>query len=124
MKGQRSPFSTAHKIGSLLLMLALLWLSVSTPFVYRFQQQQKAAKAALTHEKGSDADEDSGNPLSNTNEEKTESGVSMPQEYLHEPIHLHHPLALLDLQYHSYAQDDFVAFHPEFITPPPDAGQF
>lgn len=124
MKGQRSAYSTAHKIGSLLLMMALLWLSVSTPFVYRFQQQQKAVKASLALEKGSSTEEDSGNPLSNTNEEKTESGVAMPQEYLHEPIHIHHPFGFVNLQYHSYAQDDFVAYHPEFITPPPDAGQF
>ncbi|GAB4092979.1 hypothetical protein [Flaviaesturariibacter terrae] len=119
MNGTRTPYTNAHKIGSLLLMLALLWLSVSTPFVYRFQKEQKAARASVAMEK-STADDDS-NPLSNSNEEKTESGVSMPQEYLHEPLHFDHPSAAISLQYASYQQDDFVAWHPEFITPPPDS---
>ncbi|TCZ64701.1 hypothetical protein [Flaviaesturariibacter aridisoli] len=119
MKRNRSSYTTAQKIGSVLLMIALLWLTVSIPFVYRFQQQQKAIKASIALEKS--ADDDSGNPLSNTNEEKCESGVSMPSEYLHEPLHIEHPSGALSLQYHSYEQDDFVAFHPEFITPPPDA---
>ncbi|RYY89638.1 MAG: hypothetical protein EOO15_05690 [Chitinophagaceae bacterium] len=123
MKGTRSGYTMAHKVGSVLLMLALLWLSVSIPFVYRFQEQQKIAKASMAVE-NADHSADDTNPLTNTNEEKVESGVSMPQEYLHEHLHLHHPIDPVSLQYHSYAQDDFVAFHPEFITPPPDTDLF
>jgi hypothetical protein len=106
-----------HKAGSLLLIVALLWLTICTPFVYRYQQQAKAEKAALVDCGAGDED---GTPLNNTNEEKAESGFSLSQEYLHDHFHYTHPESSSSIQFAHYAQDAFIAWHPEFITPPPD----
>src|SRR5215217_3113876 len=107
-------YSPLHRISSLLMMLALLWLSVCTPFVYAAQKGVKA-----TTEQQADCDEDA--PLTNTNEEKSEGGISLPQEYLHEPLHLHHPVVADRFEFHRYAADAHVSYHPDLISPPPDA---
>jgi hypothetical protein len=116
---QKTPsFTIAHKIGSLLLMLALLWLSVSTPYVYRFQQKVKAEKQAQTNA----PDEDSEGSLNNNiNEEKSESGPNTLQEYLHEPLHLEHPSLAQVNEYGHFEQKASIAYHPELISPPPEA---
>jgi hypothetical protein len=110
-----------QQIGSFLLMLALVWLSVCTPYVYKFQQKVKLEKQAVA-DAGADTDsEDGGNPLTNTNEEKSESGPNTLQEYLHEPLHLEHPSMEQINEYGHFEQKASVAYHPELISPPPEA---
>ena len=87
------------------MMLALLWLTASLPFVYAAQQEQHASASGQ---------------LSNTTEEKTESGTGSLSEYLHD----HDP----DTEYESfsfiYNWHDHVllydVFHGELISPPPE----
>ncbi len=93
------------------MMLALAWLTVSTPFVYASQQQVAAQKAADT--KGS-------NPFANTTEEKTESGPNTLSEYLHD-AHEHFQYVPAQQQNHKcHSSDLYYAFHPELISPPPE----
>jgi len=113
---QETPF--LKQVISLLMTLLLLWLTVCTPYVYRYQQlskEQVSSFQALEE----NADEDNA-PLSNTNEEKAETGPTFAQEFLHEAHPIDHPFTLAIRTFGYFAQDDFVAFHPEFITPPPD----
>ena len=64
--------------------------------------------------------DDNSNPLSNSNEEKTESGVNTLSEYLHE-IHItNQPVSILDKYYKCHSSDLYFAFHPELISPPPE----
>ncbi|RYY98495.1 MAG: hypothetical protein EOO11_07885 [Chitinophagaceae bacterium] len=114
MHTRKHTYNLLHRVSSLLMMLALLWLSVCTPFVYAAQLDVKAAT-----EQQADADDNA--PLTNTNEEKTESGTSLLQEYLHEPLHLHHHFDTDIAEFHRYAADDHVSYHPEFVAPPPEA---
>lgn len=100
-------------------MIALLWLTVSIPFVYSFQQEVKkeAAKQIIPSEERTD---DNSNPLSNTNEEKTEGGVNTLSEYLHE-LHLleHHFITIVSF-YKLHPSDLYLAYHPELVIPPPE----
>jgi hypothetical protein len=119
MRQTASTFNPLQKIGSLLLILALVWLSVSTPYVYRFQQKTKTEKQAITAENETDCEE--GGLLNNTNEEKAESGPNTLQEFLHEPHHLEHPSIEQVNEYGHFEQKASVAYHPELISPPPEA---
>lgn len=114
---KRSTQRTSYgKIASVLLMvLALLWLSVSTPFVYASQQSKVVKSAAATN---SDADDSA--PLSNTNEEKSETGVNTLSEYLHD-THTEGYTSAPVIQYHKcHPSDLYFAFHPELLSPPPE----
>jgi hypothetical protein len=74
-------FSLKHIISALLMVVALLWLTISVPFVYAAQQAQQEEV-----QKQSSNCEDN-NPLANTIEEKNESSVNTLSEYLHD-LHL------------------------------------
>lgn len=104
------------------MMMALLWLTVCTPFVY--ESQQRFAKQMLLGDVTSDMganEEDSTNPLSNTNEEKKPSGGnSFSEEYLH---HHHSEDFFLSFfsQFHkSENARVYNAFHGELLVPPPN----
>lgn len=122
MKRIKKPYSVFQLASAILMILALLWLTVSTPFVYANQQQ--LAKQMQLGDSTTDLgcnEEEAGNPLGNTNEEKKPSGSnSFSEEYLH----------------HHYAEDLFIspisqfhknenasvynAFHGEVHVPPPN----
>lgn len=113
------PIYTFRQMASSILMLAMLtWLTVCLPFV---NQSQKAGKAQTEQTDGSEAESDGTNPLSNTNEEKSESGTSLLAEYLHEVSHLEHNFITLTTFYKCHPSALYIAFHPELVIPPPEA---
>ena len=101
------------------MMFLLLWLTVSTPYVYSFQQEVKKemAKQSSSAEKNNNADS---NPLSGTNEEKTESGTNTLSEYLHDLEAIEHHFILLTSFFKCHPSDLYLAYHPEMIIPPPE----
>ena len=94
------------------MIMALAWLTVSLPYVYKAQQIYKQ----ISKEKSA---EDS-NPLTNTTEEKNESGVNTLNEYLHETADLHQPIMLLQNIIKCNPTDLYFAYHPELLSPPPE----
>ena len=108
--------SFKEKVYSVLMLLALAWLTVSLPFVYAQQQAQKEITQKQC--KATSADDDS-NPLTNTTEEKTSTSNTL-SEYLHTVHITEHPSLLVVKSYNSHASDLYLAFHPELICPPPD----
>ena len=106
------------KVSAILMMLALLWLTVSTPFV--FASQQKAAEYHKMVDNDIPANEEESNPFGNSTEEKAPSGVSLSEEYLHD----HHSsdyYFMLASQFHKFEDVDiYVAFHGEMLVPPPN----
>jgi hypothetical protein len=97
---------------TLLMLFALTWLTISLPYVYESMQLQRQIEK---QEKQDD------NPLSNTNEEKTESGVPAISEYLHDAQPVVSHFILLTKAYKCHSSDLYFAFHPELISPPPEA---
>ena len=121
MKVTTKTYNTCNKLSAICMILALLWLTISAPFVLAGQQelakQDKMAKAA-TPLAGSE--EDTANPFGST-EEKAPSGNSFSEEYLHD----HHKSdysSSLSLQYHKCENaGTYIAFHGELLVPPPNA---
>ena len=101
------------------MLLALVWLTVCLPVVYAHQQLQKQHALAQQIEVPADSDT---NPLSNTTEEKAGNSInSLSEEYLHEHYHSEHEGMLVKKYYKCHASDLYFAFHPELISPPPNA---
>jgi hypothetical protein len=100
------------------MMLALVWLTVSTPFVYAAQEQVNSV--GTIQDISTDIDDES-NPFANTTEEKTESGGNTLSEYLHD-MHQHlQYIAVVEKYSKCHPSDLYYAFHPELISPPPEA---
>lgn len=97
------------------MIATLLWLTVSTPFVFKAQQEQK--KEIQNQSKQND----STNPFANTTEEKNESSVNTLSEYLHEPPALENNFIVLTTLYKLYSSKIYLAHHPELLSPPPEA---
>ena len=108
-------YSTRQIFSGLFMIVTLLWLTVSTPFVFKAQQEQK--KEA----RGQSKQSDNTNPFSNTTEEKNESSVSTLSEYLHEPPALENNFIVLTTLYKLYSSKIYLAHHPELLSPPPEA---
>jgi hypothetical protein len=101
------------------MMLALLWLTVSTPFIFRAQQQLAATEKKANTSSSTDKEEESSNPLNNTTEEKAPSGSNTLNEYLHDAAWLQHPSPLVAIHNTSHTADTYTAFHGELTGPPP-----
>ena len=99
-------------ISSLFMIIALLWLTVSTPFVFASQQAQQKE---IQKQAGTDK-----TPLSTTTEEKNESSVSTLSEYLHDLNSMSHHFIVLTRIYKCHTSDLYYAYHPELLSPPPE----
>ena len=117
-KAKPTYYLLKHQLSSVLMIIALVWLTVSTPYVYA---AQTAKHAPVSQNCDNQQDEECPNPLTNTTEEKTESGVNNLSEYLHEAHILEHGFTIIEKYEKCHADDLYFAYHPELISPPPDA---
>ena len=103
------------------MILALLWLTVSIPFVNASRQAlaHQEHKALATSDTAND--EQSTNPFGNTTEEKAPCGSSsLSEEYLHDH-HSHDPFFVVVSQFHKCENaGTYNAFHGELLVPPPN----
>ncbi|MEI6947904.1 hypothetical protein V9K67_11970 [Paraflavisolibacter sp. H34] len=113
MKGSLS----IQKIASaIFLMFLLAWLTVSTPFIYSSQQIKKELAKKQCEKVNCD------DPISRTTEEKAESGINTLSEYLHEHGVPERGMTMLIVRYFKcHPADLYFAFHPELLSPPPEA---
>ncbi len=99
------------------MLLALIWLTISLPFVNEARQ----ATLKTTSQKNTDTKRSSDNPLVNYIEEKTPSPNILSGEYLH------HREEQIDLpgdklnHTHHHSYDVYIAFYGELLYPPPEA---
>ncbi len=122
MKNNRKQYSIFQSVIAVFMILALLWLSISTPFVFASQQElAKHSKVANAQSPVSATEDESANPFGNSTEEKAPSGNTFSEEYLHD----HH---IADLFFSIASQshkcenaDIYNAFHGELLVPPPNA---
>lgn len=117
MQVTANPFGTIHRCSSLLMMLALVWLTVSLPVVAR--AQRVLAEKTQTEQSGGLNEEDNSNPLSGATEEKTPSPNTL-SEYLHEMAQLRHPVSALNRSYMQLHSSLYIAYHGELLVPPPN----
>lgn len=125
MKKGFNTYQLKHQFISILMLVTLMWLTVSTPFVYASQMQSEEQHTLLSQSSQDDdsEDEQTCTPLgSNTTEEKTSNSVnSLSEEYLHLDSELFHlaELSLNHTRYHTVSE--YVAFHGELLCPPPNS---
>lgn len=106
-----------------LMVLALLWLTVSLPFVNDARQLlsgEKSLVVASLEDNPVEGSEEA-NPIAGSVEEKAPSNASVLEEYLHhydEAFSMDNP-QLSHLDNRSY--DLYIAFHGELLSPPPEA---
>ncbi|MEO6253981.1 MAG: hypothetical protein ABIO79_11775 [Ferruginibacter sp.] len=121
MKKSRKIYSGYQLFSAVIMILALMWLTVSTPFVLASQQE-----VAKQHKMEKPAPplagcEEESNPLGNNTEEKTPPGsTSLSEEYLHH-YHITTHFLIEVSQYHKNENSDtYIAFHGELLVPPPN----
>ena len=122
MNKNRKPYQLTEALSAVFLILALLWLTVSLPFVYESQQQlAKHSKSVSDQFPQQGNEEEAANPFGNTTEEKAPStNVSVSEEYLHEH---HTPDNFMSIASRNHKCENsgiYNAFHGEVHVPPPN----
>jgi hypothetical protein len=122
MNRTKNIFKLENKAAAIFMVIALLWLTVSMPFVNAVQQQQQAYANSLATDEEAPCPDDTTttNPFGNSTEEKAESGSGTLSEYLHHMHELIHPAGLSHQHNGSHDADVYVAFHGEMLCPPPN----
>ncbi|RYY55464.1 MAG: hypothetical protein EOO09_10295 [Chitinophagaceae bacterium] len=108
------------------MMLALLWLTISAPFVFAGRQKIAAEKKISQlakqqqEEDTSESKQSSCNPFGNNTEEKAPSTVNLTEEYLHHSDDLFHAVELFLSHHPAPSADEYISFHGEMLCPPPN----
>ncbi|MFT3700751.1 MAG: hypothetical protein QM802_00150 [Agriterribacter sp.] len=99
------------------MILTLLWLTVSTPFILSVQKELSKPTASACSDNTSM--EEDANPFSGLNEEKSSSSTTF-SEYLHEPFHL--PTINVPELVHNGSAGViiYIAHYGELVSPPPE----
>ena len=122
MKTNRKTYSVFQLCSATFMILALMWLTVSTPFFIASQQdvaRQKMEKSASSPMAGNE--EEPNNPFGNNTEEKAPNANTFSEEYLHH-FDITSPFYTKISQYHKHENSDaYIAFHGELLVPPPNA---
>jgi hypothetical protein len=121
MRRDKKKYSFFQLASAILMILALLWLTVSLPFVYESQQEiarqdnKSEISTPLTP-----TEEESANPFGSNSEEKAPNS-SVSEEYLHDHHKSDHFLSIAS-QFHKCENAGiYIAFHGELLVPPPNA---
>jgi flagellar biosynthesis/type III secretory pathway M-ring protein FliF/YscJ len=118
MKHYKKTYGAFSILAAAVMVITLVWLTVSTPFIYAAEQQQEAySQANNTDDESSESDE---SPLGNNTEEKTETNSNTLSEYLHHIDELSQPATPLHRHNSSHDVAVYVAFHGETLCPPPN----
>jgi hypothetical protein len=116
MKIRQQPYDTKHFVYSLFMVLLLSWLTVCLPYV----NEQQLGKATLEQTADETPEVDSKNLSSGTNEEKSESGMSLFSEYL-SALNSHEPVSVNNSAYRKCCSTRlYMAYHPDLVIPPPE----
>lgn len=109
----------AQRLSALLMILTLLWLTVSISFVYASMDnagQDQAATSSLP----ADNEEESANPFGNNTEEKNPGSTSFSEEFLHHAESGSHFISSVIAFGSGENASLYVAFHGELLVPPPN----
>lgn len=123
MAGSSTSYQLIHKLSAAFMLLALIWLTISIPFVYKAQQdlaKQEVAKMSLDVD--DDQSDNDDNPFANTNEEKSGNSLTPTEEFLHDHHHeMKHHFTEISAQLIHEHESTYIAFHGELLCPPPNA---
>lgn len=121
MKGTQKKYSFFQLASAVFMIAALLWLTISAPFVYAGQQEiAKQSKTANTNTAFPGNEEEASNPFGNTTEEKAPSSSSFSEEYLHDHHNTEYFFSISSQSHKSENAGTYIAFHGELHVPPPN----
>ena len=123
MPSNKKPYTNFQLVSAIFMMAALLWLTVSMPFVFACQQEQaKGSKTAgMVTPSDSRSEEEAANPFGNNTEEKNPNSSSFSEEYLHDHHTEEHSFSIASSYQKCENAGIYIAFHGELLVPPPDA---
>jgi hypothetical protein len=122
MKGNRKTYSAFQLVSSCFLILTLLWLTISIPFVSANQQElAKQHKVENCKSPVSNNEEEVANPFGNNTEEKAPFGNSFAEEYLHADHCIDYFFITIPRDYACEDVGTYIAYHGELLVPPPNA---
>lgn len=120
MRFIKNKYTVRQYFATILMLFALVWLTVSLPYVYEAKQKV----ASKDHVSKVQAPKNNANPFANTTEESTCGGINtLTEEYIQHFSFDSTPfvgsgIQLLQLHYH---EGTYTAFHGELLCPPPNA---
>ena len=123
MKKKKKTYNCFQLAAALFMIVALLWLTVSTPYVFAYQQKisendRLEKNSPLT---AGTNDEETANPFGNSTEEKASgSNSSFSEEYLHDHHINEHFFTILTHYPKCQNAGTYIAFHGELLVPPPN----
>ena len=121
MKGNRKKYSPLQQASAVFMILALLWLTISAPFVIAAQQDLvKQEKTVNANSPLAGNEEETANPFGNTTEEKSPSSSSFSEEYLHDHHQSEYLFSIASKFHKCEDADTYVAYHGELLVPPPN----
>ena len=121
MKLNRKIYTSFQLSSAVFMIMALLWLTVSLPFVYDNQQKQSERDKIENASSSPENNEDSTNPFGNTTEEKNPNNSnSLSEEFLHHHFIHDHFFSIASQSYKCVNVDTYIAYHGELDVPPPD----
>ena len=122
MKKNSKSYTFFQKASSIFLMMVLLWLTVSTPFIISTQQQLAKQQNSLSAELPmSDSEDETSDSSGNNIEEKVPSTTSLSEEFLHEYHGTQDYISKTAPNYKLENSGTYIAFHGELHAPPPNA---
>ncbi len=104
------------------MILALVWLSVSAPFVNASRQQFEKNQTANLNAPFAGSEEEAPNAFGNNTEEKNSksNSSSFSEEYLHDN-HISEYFTSIASRFHNLENvSTYIAFHGELLVPPPN----
>jgi hypothetical protein len=108
-----------QKLNAIFFVLALTWLTVSTPFVMANQfSQDHLTNIESPIDNG--GEEETANPLNSSSEEKPHNCNNLLEEYIH------HSASFIAINYTALSHaigldgDSYQAYHGELLVPPPN----
>lgn len=122
MNRNRKLYNRIQVISAFGMIIALLWLTVSMPFVNASQKEWAKANNVKPFSPLGNTEEESTCPIGNTSEEKApgQAGGNLSEEFLHDHYSTHHFFSEL-LTFHKNEDDGtYIAFHGELLVPPPN----
>jgi hypothetical protein len=103
------------------MILALLWLTVSAPFVIAGQQElSNYERMTDTGPSSASTDDETANPFGNNTEEKSPSSSNFSEEYIHDHHKSDRFFSTISRIHNCENADTYIAYHGELLVPPPD----
>lgn len=122
MGKNKKTYSGFQMASAVCMIMALLWLTISAPFVFACQQElAKQSKTGQSQSPLAGNEEETANPFGNTTEEKAPSSSSFSEEYLHDHPATDFFFSVASQYYKGENAGTYIAFHGELLVPPPNA---